>query len=285
MTSTGKDKPSQEPGPEGRRPGGLPESYGETEAVLLPRDPHWLLLYWEIAGAAEAEARRTLGGDVFDQGRPSIRVREAGTDAAPERLSLIEVPTDADRWYINVRDGGECRCEVGRLLPDGSFTALAASNAVLPPPGRVSDTEDERWLTAAGGFEKLLQLSGVEYAGRGSGEIARSLAQRWKMLRSVFSRAASWGGEEMLSRRREQKRGFRLAADCELVLYGATEPDALVTVSGRKVELDGNGSFSMRFALPPDGTMELPVRAFSPDGAEARGLSIKITRETVTDER
>ena len=273
MTSPGKGKPPEGPGPEGRRPGGLPEKYGETEAVLLPRDPHWLLLYWEIAGGTEAA------------GRPAIRVREAGTGGAEGTVSLIEVPADADRWYINVRGGGECRCEVGRILPDGSFAALAESNAVLPPPGRVSDTGDERWLTAAGGFEKLLQLSGVDCAGRGSAELARSLAQRWEMLRSVFSRAASWGGEEMLARRREQRRGFRLTADCELVLYGAAEPDALVTVSGRKVELDGNGSFSMRFALPPDGTVDLPVRAFSPDGAETRGLAIKITRETVTDER
>lgn len=80
-----------------------------------------------------------------------------------------------------------------------------------------------------------------------------------------------------LQRRPESK--FRLAADCELILYGATEPDAFVTVAGRKVNLNPDGTFSMRFALP-DGGADLPVRALSRDKTDSRRIGISVTRKT-----
>ena len=68
-------------------------------------------------------------------------------------------------------------------------------------------------------------------------------------------------------------------ADCELILYGATEPDALVTVSGRKVVLNPDGTFSMRFALP-DGNIDLPIKAVSKDETDTRKIEITVTRKT-----
>jgi hypothetical protein len=72
---------------------------------------------------------------------------------------------------------------------------------------------------------------------------------------------------------------FWLAADIELILYGATEADASVTVSGRKVPLNPDGTFFMRFALP-DGDMNLPVKAVSKAGTDIREIEIKVTRTT-----
>ena len=80
----------------------------------------------------------------------------------------------------------------------------------------------------------------------------------------------------------ELAKKFWLVADCELILYGATEPDAFVTVSGRKVNLNPDGTFSMRFALP-DGVMDLPIKALSKDETDSREIDIKVTRATHTD--
>ncbi|HNW44510.1 MAG TPA: DUF4912 domain-containing protein [Elusimicrobiales bacterium] len=265
----------------------LPESYGTTEASLLPRDPNWMFIYWEITENSKNAMRKQHGEDIFQKGRQVIRVHEMSGGDGGGKYFDIPVMHDAKSWYVNVQESGKpyC-CEVGLTLPDGSFIGLVKTNTVNLPAGRVSDVTDEKWMAVTADFDKLLQLSGVEYIGKGSGEVAKSLAQRWEMLRSVFSRASSWGVSSMSSQalqpQKPAEKKFWLVADCELILYGATEPDAFVTVAGRKVNLNPDGTFSMRFALP-DGLIDLPVKALSKDETDTREIGIKVTRATTTD--
>lgn len=285
MTSSGQiDRNNTAPEAEHKT---LPENYGATEASLLPRDPNWMFLYWEITENSKAEACRRHGADLFQKGRQVIRVYDVTAGDAPGKYFDIPVMHDAKSWYINVQESGRAYCcEVGVMLPDGTFVGLVKTNTVNLPAGRVSDITDEKWMAVTADFDKLLQLSGVEYIGKGSGEVAKSLAQRWEMLRAVFSRASSWGVSSMSSQALHQakpaERKFWLVADCELILYGATEPDAFVTVAGRKVNLNPDGTFSMRFALP-DGVVDLPVKALSKDEIDSREIDIKVTRATTTD--
>lgn len=265
----------------------LPEGYGATEAALLPRDPNWMFIYWEITENSRNNTRKQHGQDVFEKGRQVIRVYDmTGADGAgPTRYFDIPVMLEAKSWYVNVQESGRAYCcEVGLVMPDGSFIGLVKTNTVNLPAGRVSDVTDEKWMAVTADFDKLLQLSGVEYIGKGSGEVAKSLAQRWEMLRAVFSRASSWGVSSMSSHapHKPAQKKFWLVADCELILYGATEPDAFVTVAGRKVNLNPDGTFSMRFALP-DGVVDLPVKAMSSDETDTREIDIKVTRATTTD--
>ena len=64
-----------------------------------------------------------------------------------------------------------------------------------------------------------------------------------------------------------------------LIIYGATEPDAKVTLGGHEIKLRSDGSFSFRFALP-DGKYDLPAVAVSADGTDARAAELKFSRET-----
>jgi len=73
--------------------------------------------------------------------------------------------------------------------------------------------------------------------------------------------------------------GFWFNVNAELVVYGATEPDARLTVAGRGVRLRSDGTFSLRFALP-DGEYELPCVAVSGAGAEARAARLEFRRRT-----
>ena len=287
MTSSGQIKTSNTT-PEAAHKA-LPEGYGTTEAALLPRDPNWMFIYWEITENSMKNLRRDHGDDVLKKGRQVIRVYDvsgAADGGQPTKYFDIPVMFEAKSWYVNVQEGGRAYCcEVGLAMQDGSFIGLVKTNTVSLPGGRVSDVTDEKWMAVTADFEKLLQLSGVEYIGKGSGEVAKSLAQRWEMLRAVFSRASSWGVSSMSSQapqKPEQEKKFWLVADCELILYGATEPDAFVTVSGRRVNLNPDGTFSMRFALP-DGLVDLPIKALSKDETDSRGIDIKVTRATTTD--
>ena len=74
-------------------------------------------------------------------------------------------------------------------------------------------------------------------------------------------------------------KGFWFNVNAELVIYGATERDATVTIGGRKIKLRPDGSFSFRFALP-DGQYPLPVVAVSADQTDGRAAELKFARAT-----
>jgi hypothetical protein len=75
------------------------------------------------------------------------------------------------------------------------------------------------------------------------------------------------------------ERGFRLVVETELIVYGATEPDAKVTVQGRSINLKSDGTFSLRFALP-NGKQVIPVKAVSADRVEERTITPIVNKET-----
>jgi hypothetical protein len=76
-----------------------------------------------------------------------------------------------------------------------------------------------------------------------------------------------------------QGKGFWFNVNAELILYGATEPDAQVTIGGRVIKLRSDGTFSYRFALP-DGAYELPAIAVSADQSDGRAAELKFSRNT-----
>ena len=77
----------------------------------------------------------------------------------------------------------------------------------------------------------------------------------------------------------ERAKGFWFNVNAELIIYGATEPDAEVTIGGRVIKLRPDGSFSYRFALP-DGQYELPAVAVSADKTDGRAAELKFSRGT-----
>jgi uncharacterized protein len=72
---------------------------------------------------------------------------------------------------------------------------------------------------------------------------------------------------------------FWLTVNAELVLYGATEPEAKVTTGGRPIRLRPDGTFSYRFALP-DGQYPLHLTATSADGEDTRSIQLHFGRST-----
>jgi hypothetical protein len=76
-----------------------------------------------------------------------------------------------------------------------------------------------------------------------------------------------------------KERKFWFKVNAELIIYGATEPDARVTIADRPIKLRPDGTFSFRFALP-DGRYDLPALAASADGVEAREAILEFSRAT-----
>ena len=122
---------------------------------------------------------------------------------------------------------------------------------------------------------KIINIDDVRRVWMGSLEITelirRRLAREISSL-GVSSLSSPFGGVE-------QPKGFWFNVNAELVVYGATEPTAKVTLGGHEIKLRPDGSFSYRFALP-DGKYDLPAVAVSADNTEARAADLKFNRET-----
>ncbi|WP_267384562.1 DUF4912 domain-containing protein [Cyanobacterium sp. uoEpiScrs1] len=77
----------------------------------------------------------------------------------------------------------------------------------------------------------------------------------------------------------ENPRKFWLVADAELIVYGATEPDATVTIGGRPIELNPDGTFRFQMSFQ-DGLIDYPIMAVAVDGKQTRSIQMKFNRET-----
>jgi hypothetical protein len=74
-------------------------------------------------------------------------------------------------------------------------------------------------------------------------------------------------------------RQFWLVADAELIVYGATEPDATVTIGGRPIKLNPDGTFRFQMSFQ-DGLIDYPIMAVAADGVQTRSIHMKFNRET-----
>ena len=74
-------------------------------------------------------------------------------------------------------------------------------------------------------------------------------------------------------------RQFWLIADAELIVYGATEPDATVTIGGRPIKLNSDGTFRFQMSFQ-DGLIDYPIMAVAADGEQNREIHMKFERET-----
>ncbi|MEP0913197.1 DUF4912 domain-containing protein [Leptolyngbya sp. GB1-A1] len=74
-------------------------------------------------------------------------------------------------------------------------------------------------------------------------------------------------------------RQFWLIADAELIVYGATEPDATVTIAGRPVQLNPDGTFRFQMSFQ-DGVIDFPILAVAVDGEQTRSVHLNFERKT-----
>ena len=155
----------------------------------------------------------------------------------------------------------------------GSIRARADSNAPAPPvaaaparPALLTPAQREalqeligftvtrkQWLNSA----EISQPAGLPPGGAVSPAEAAQLG--WPEA-SISSPAVAGPAPEET---------FWLNVNAELVIYGATDPEAQVTIGRRPIALRPDGTFSCRFALP-DGGYALLITATARHGDQRR---------------
>ena len=171
-------------------------------------------------------------------------------------------------------------------LPRFSASGVAASApapATTPGPTRTWTPEQERALA------KIINIDETRRVWMGSLEITELIRRRLALAGDTTSPVKAFGisspgisaspTSPFGGAGAQQAKGFWFNVNAELIIYGATEPGAKVTLAGHEIKLRDDGTFSYRFALP-DGQYDLPAVAVSASGDDARAADLKFSRAT-----
>lgn len=304
----------------------LPDGYGDSRLVLLPRDPQWAYAYWDISNEHKEDLRQQ-GGQQLMLRLYDVTDIDQSTQS-PHGMQQYGCHEMARSWYVEIPvSDRDYTAEIGYLTADDRWLMLARSASVRVPPVYPSAWVKDRFVTVdwsetltgqtvadlghpdedarsevsdpRSGTEfppvsdALLALTQEQSAMRVAGSLFGSMQQLPPGALSDSGMASGQvssfnlsgltmsgigmgsGGSELPGRSRK----FWLVADAELIVYGATEPDATLTIGDRTVPLNPDGTFRFHISFP-DGKLDYPIRAVAVDGEQSRSVTLNFERNT-----
>jgi hypothetical protein len=99
---------------------------------------------------------------------------------------------------------------------------------------------------------------------------------------SGVSRWASGRSESGIGGVAPRQRAFWLVADAELIVYGATDPSATLSIGEETVPLTADGTFRVQVPFR-DGRQLYPIKAVAADGEQSRNITLAFERTTPED--
>jgi hypothetical protein len=255
----------------------LPYEYGQDKIILQVRDPWWIHAYWEVQAKTFQSLKEQLR-DEFYRAKRILRIYDIshiifnGSNA--HRFFDIQINEHTNNWYIDTGGPGRSWCvDLGLLLANGRFIMIVRSNTVTTPIEGPSWITDEEWMIPEHMFARLY---GMGFGLGRSSPVGKAWQER--VRKQLIS---SPGISSLVSpvKKIPREKKFWLNVNTELIVYGATEPDARVFVQNKQIKLRSDGTFTLRFALP-DSKQVIPVKAVSSDNTEERTITPIVTKET-----
>jgi hypothetical protein len=267
---------------------------------LIPQDHQWAIARWGISAEDRERALAQGGGDL------ALRLKDVtgSTDGSfqPQTLQQVVVPSGSEEWHLPVPLGDrDYRLELGYRTSDGGWISLALSSVVrilgevdVPLVLASSFSFPELdvapdWaapLPAPGLHERLYQQASASRSVLGQGSEGFHDQQAYLSPTGAGghdSGAGPWlsgGGREASGAgMAARQRSFWLVADAELIVYGATDPAATLTVGNQVLPLTEDGTFTLHTAFP-DGDQNYPIRALAADGEQTRSITLDFCRRT-----
>ncbi|NUN64052.1 DUF4912 domain-containing protein [Pseudanabaena biceps] len=325
--------------------GDLPSGYGESRIVLLPRDPQWAYVYWDVPNSQKEELRKQGGQQL------ALRLYDA-TDVnldyqTPNNLQEYNSDELAREWYIPIPiSDRDYVAEIGYRCADGRWLVLTRSKVVHVPPVFPSEWVEDNFITVpwdqtlkgqtfftlvppskkqepeteevsssstsdSSSYDEIFNIAREAEVQRISGSLYGSMQHEssFNVAESISSyifpsgaglmagagaagaisaSGINYSGVGMMSSYSffssestpVRPRQFWLVADAELIVYGATEPDASVTIGGRPIKLNADGTFRFHTSFQ-DGIQDYPIFAVAADGEQNRAIHMKFERQTL----
>lgn len=326
--------------------GDLPSGYGESRIVLLPRDPQWAYVYWDVPNSQKEELRKQGGQQL------ALRLYDA-TDVnldyqTPNNLQEYNSDELAREWYVPIPiSDRDYVAELGYRCADGRWLVLTRSKVVHVPPVFPSEWVEDNFITVpwdqtlkgqtfftlvppskkqepevaeegsssstseSSSYDEIFNIAREAEVQRISGSLYGSMQHEsgFNATESISSyifpsgaglmagagvagaisaSGINYSGVGMMSSYSffssestpARPRQFWLVADAELIVYGATEPDASVTIGGRPIKLNSDGTFRFHTSFQ-DGIQDYPIFAVAADGEQNRAIHMKFERQTL----
>ena len=282
-----------------------PLPLADTRVVFLPRDPQWAYVFWEIS-AASRQAAEAVGARQLCLRVSDVTGLHDGA-SHPHTLQEVVVDAHASEWYLPVPlSDRDYRVELGFRLADGGWYSLAFSSVArvpalhpseqildqfvpfsleaaplpmpLPTPVETGDVSlhERLYQTATIRWRRLGTGSEAYQEGEEGGALSRSLND------SGIGRWASGRSESGIGGVVPRQRAFWLVADAELIVYGATDPSATLTIGDEVVPLSADGTFRIQVPFR-DGHQLYPIKAVAVDGEQNRHITLQFNRSTPED--
>ncbi len=261
----------------------IPDSYNENRLTLLVQDPYWIHAYWDLSQETKKKLQSENLGLV-------IRLFYG------EKQTMdIDVNLNAKNWYINVPlPNVSYRGELG-YIQHGVFVSITGSNSITVPRDKpaerptpkagyeASPSFRKEETLAAEKQEKLFERSGGYVIHK---LVGSEVVSEWVSAPSGLSsgQISSGSGGMAVVQPTGRKRKFWAELHTELIVYGATEPTAKVTLGGVPIQLTPEGTFSIRFYLK-DGSHAIPFVATSEDGVETIEITPFVNKYTTREDR
>ena len=299
--------PSAPPGQPERDEAALLEAYGTGRLLLAARDPHWLYAHWDLTHEQQRHYN-VLSADHH----LAVRVYPGAIGARP--VTEVHVHPESRHWFIHV-DRADTRyaAELGYYRRRHEWVAVAVSPPAVTLADTASTDQTVRFATIPA-HTRLTQLAALakqavpadlppadaarecalaelvaqqlvrqdEASSVEIPELIRGLGEKG-ISPALLAQPASLGGEvenvsSPMAPAEQSPGGFWFSINAELVIYGATEPGASLTIRGRPIALRPDGTFSCRCSLP-DGDHSVTVSAMSAEG-ELRQAKLTFARRT-----
>jgi hypothetical protein len=274
----------------------------DTRVVFLPRDPQWAYVFWEISEQDRQQA--------FKAGASQLCLRVADVTGMsnggshPHTLQEVPVDSHATEWYLPVPlSDRDYRVELGYRVSGGGWISLAFSSVARVPALHPSEQILDQFVPFSldtppstitpqtlpssdnGLHERLYQTAttGTRRLGRGS--------EAFHELDQVSGAGLNASGAGLWASGRSEsgsgvvaprQRSFWLVADAELIVYGATDPSAKLSIGGEEVPLSSDGTFRIQVPFR-DGQQVYAIEAVAADGEQKRNITLDFERTTPED--
>ena len=276
-----------------------------TNIVFLPRDPEWAYVFWQIS-ESDREKAQTLGASKL-----CLRLFDA-TGLVEGKLNQgtmreINVDSYSTEWYLPIPLANrDYKVELGYRY-GFKWMSLAFSSVSHVPGSQPSEqildkfvpfnlespssesypTSQTPQIQEVNGLHERLYQAAISFPARrkvGSEEFMED-----KNTTNLNSNLNDSGSGQWSSGLNEsgsgivQNRSFWLVADAELIVYGATDPSAKLTIGKEEVPLAADGTFRLQVPFR-DGSQKYEIKAVDAFGKEEKSIIMKFDRSTPLDD-
>ncbi len=276
-----------------------------TKIVFLPRDPEWAYVFWQIS-ESDRDKAQSLGANklclrLYDAAGIGEENLNQGT------LREIAVDSYSTEWYLPIPlSDRDYKVELGYKYGFKWMSLAFSSVSHVPgthpseqildkfvpfnletpsssePPSIMQSTQEQE----ANGLHERLYQAATSFPTRrkvGSEEFMENMNSTNLKSNFTDSGAGQWSsGLNESGSGIIQKKSFWLVADAELIVYGATDPSAKLTIGEEEVPLAADGTFRLQVPFR-DGSQKYEIKAVDASGDQEKNIIMKFDRMTPLD--